>query len=125
MGLADARHCAHSFRGCVDLSDAMVFAVGDVQIALVVDGDSDWLREVGPCGRTAVALRAVLPGPGKCRNGATEGIDSADAVVRRYVEVAVAVQGDAVGRKETGLYGRPAIALELGRAGTGIRGDRD
>src|SRR5205807_6131653 len=108
----------------VDLADALVVAVGDVDVALGVDGDAVGLVEhgrggraavpVGAGGRGAVLQRAVGVGRAAAgeRRDVPAAVDLADPLVEGVGDVDVAVGGEADGPGVVELGGgrRPAVA---------------
>src|SRR5581483_9366770 len=108
----------------VDLPDALVVAVGDVDVALGVDGHAVGLVEHRLDGRAAVAVGARRGGPvlqravGVGRAAAGErrdraaAVDLADPLVEGVGDVDVAVGGepDGPGVVELGGGGRASVA---------------
>ena len=107
----------------IDLADAVVFSVRNVEVAGAVQRNPCGEVEPRRGGRAAVAAEAGHPRPGDGRDVSGSGIDPADAVVEqvRNVEVAAAVQSKPRGAVERRRGGRAAIAAEAEgpRAGDG------
>ena len=99
--------------GGIDLADAVVVAIGDVEVALAVHRHGAGVVELCLSCRAAVPAEALLP---RSRNGGDrpDGIDLADAVVGGIcdVEVALAVHRHASGKVELCLSCRAAVPAE-------------
>jgi hypothetical protein len=111
-GSADAGHGGDG-PGGVDLADAVVGAVGDVDVARLVDGHA--------VGRVERRLRRRPPvaregGGAVAGHGGDDplGVDLADAVVQGVGEEGVArrIEGEGTGLVQLGPGGRAAVAAE-------------
>ncbi len=108
----------------VDLADAMVAGVGDVEVFCWIEGEGRGEVELGGGGGGVVAGEA---GGGSRDGGDDAGgeVEFADAVVVGVgdVEVVCGVEGEALGGVECGGGGGAAVAGEALCAGAGDGGD--
>ena len=105
---------------------AAIQAVGEVEVALAVEGEAVRLVQVSPGGGAAVAGEALGAVAGDRGDHLGPGIDPADAVVVGVGEgqVARAVEGDVEGRVERGLGGGSPVSGEARPPGADRAGDR-
>ena len=118
-GSRDSRNDA---RCGIDLANAAVFQIGDVEVAVGVRRRGGGLADLRRCRRAAVAAEAESSGSGDGGNGARCGVDFADAGVPVVSDINVArgVRGYAFGVLQPSFGCRASVA---GRPGAGCRMD--
>ena len=109
----------------VDFADDVVADVADVEVALGVELDAVWLRELGLGGGAAIAGVAGLAGAGDGGDDLGLRVHAAHGVIRHVddEEVSLAIETELMGEVEGRSEGGAAVARVT--LGTGARDGRD
>ena len=108
-----------------DTADAVVAAIGNIEVARPVQGYREGIVQAGLCRRPSITAEPTLAIAGVGRNQPGPGIHSADAMVAGIgdKEIAAAIHRHIEGHFESRFGGRAPVTAEARSAAARHRGD--